>query len=64
MKRLFTVFLSACVGTVASAQVSSLDEVKTDCAYIIYNPYYTTYAVYNAQKSTMSVWVAGMASSY
>ncbi len=62
MKRLFSVFLSACVSVVASAQLSSLDEVRTDCAYTIYNPFYTTYAVYNAQKSTTLVWAAGMTS--
>ena len=48
---------------VASAQITSMDEVSTDKAYTIYNPFYTTYAVYNAEKSTSLVWAAGMTSS-
>lgn len=44
----------------ASAQISSFDEVSTDKAYTICNPYYTAYAVYNSQKSTSIVWAAGM----
>lgn len=64
MKRLFTLLLcAASMGLAASAQVTSMDEVRTDCAYTIYNPYYTTYAVYNAAKSTSLVWAAGMTAS-
>ena len=48
---------------VASAQITSMDEVSTDKAYTICNPFYTTYAVYNAEKSTSLVWAAGMTSS-
>lgn len=63
MKRLFTLLCAASMGLAASAQVTSMDEIRTDCAYTIYNPYYTTYAVYNAEKSTSLVWAAGMTAS-
>ena len=54
--------LSVCCLT-ATAQISSLDELSTEKAYTIYNPYYTTYAVHNAQKSNSLVWAAGMTAS-
>ena len=44
----------------AKAQIMSLDEVSTDKAYTIYNPHYTSYAVYNAKESSGLVWAAGM----
>lgn len=63
MKRLFSFLLMASVWMMLSAQVSSMDEIKPDRAYTIYNPYYTTYAVYNAGKSSSLVWAAGMTAS-
>ena len=62
MKKILTSILLF-AGLNASAQISSLDELSTEKAYTIYNPYYTTYAVYNAQKSTSLVWAAGMTAS-
>ncbi len=58
-----SVFLASLMGLTAFAQVSSLDDIRTDRAYTIHNPYYTAYAVYNAQKSSALVWAAGMTSS-
>lgn len=58
-----SVFLASLIGLTAFAQVSSLDDIRTDRAYTIHNPYYTAYAVYNAQKSSALVWAAGMTSS-
>ncbi len=62
MKHLLSLMLMALAIT-ATAQVDSMDEVKTDRAYTIYNPFYTTYAVYNADKSNTQVWAAGMTAS-
>lgn len=62
-QKMFSVFLASSMGLTASAQISSLDEIRTDRAYTIHNPYYTAYAMYNAQKSTTLVWAAGMTSS-
>lgn len=58
-----SVFLASLMGLTAFAQVSSLDDIRTDRTYTIHNPYYTAYAVYNAQKSSALVWAAGMTSS-
>lgn len=63
MKKLFTLLCATSMGLMASAQVSSIEEIRTDRAYTIHNPYYTTYAVYNAEKSTSLVWAAGMTAS-
>ena len=63
MKKILSFILLGATSLVASAQISSLDELSTDKAYTIYNPFYTTYAVYNAEKSTSLVWAAGMTAS-
>ena len=42
------------------AQISSLEELSDNKAYTIYNPYFTTYAVYNAEANPDLVWAAGM----
>ena len=63
MKKIFMLIMLCATSFVASAQITSMDEVSTDKAYTIYNPFYTTYAVYNAEKSTSLVWAAGMTSS-
>ncbi len=63
MKKIFMLIMLCATSFVASAQITSMDEVSTDKAYTICNPFYTTYAVYNAEKSTSLVWAAGMASS-
>ena len=63
MKKIFSLIMLCATSLVASAQITSMDEVSTDKAYTIYNPFYTTYAVYNAEKSTSLVWAAGMTSS-
>lgn len=44
-------------------QITSLDELSTDKAYTIYNPYFTTYAVYSAENTSVLVWAAGTTSS-
>lgn len=44
----------------AKAQIQSLDELSSNKAYTLYNPRYTSYAVYNAEESTDLVWAAGM----
>ena len=49
MKKILSFILLGATSLVASAQISSLDELSTDKAYTIYNPFYTTYAVYNAE---------------
>lgn len=63
MKKIFMLIMLCATSFVASAQITSMDEVSTDKAYTICNPFYTTYAVYNAEKSTSLVWAAGMTSS-
>ena len=63
MKKIFSLIMLCATSLVASAQIASMDEVSTDKAYTIRNPFYTTYAVYNAEKSTSLVWAAGMTSS-
>lgn len=63
MKKIFILIMLCATSFVASAQITSMDEVSTDKAYTICNPFYTTYAVYNAEKSTSLVWAAGMTSS-
>ena len=63
MKKIFSLIMLCATSLVASAQIASMDEVSTDKAYTIRNPFYTTYAVYNAEKSTSIVWAAGMTSS-
>lgn len=63
MKKIFTLASFLAFAFTASAQIYSMDELSTEKAYTIYNPYYTTYAVYNAEKSTSIVWAAGMTAS-
>lgn len=63
MKKIFMLIMLCATSFVALAQITSMDEVSTDKAYTICNPFYTTYAVYNAEKSTSLVWAAGMTSS-
>ena len=63
MKKTCTLALLSVCCLTATAQISSLDELSTEKAYTIYNPYYTTYAVHNAQKSNSLVWAAGMTAS-
>ena len=63
MKKIFMLIMLCATSFVASAQITSMDEVSTDKAYTICNSFYTTYAVYNAEKSTSLVWAAGMTSS-
>ena len=63
MKKILSLMLLCAMSIVATAQISSLDELSKEKTYTIYNPYYTTYAVYNAQKSTSLVWAAGMTAS-
>ncbi len=63
MKKILSFIMLCATSIVASAQIASLDEISQDKAYTIRNPFYTTYAVYNAQKSTSLVWAAGMTSS-
>ena len=63
MKKIFMLIMLCATSFVASAQITSMEEVSTDKAYTICNPFYTTYAVYNAEKSTSLVWAAGMTSS-
>lgn len=63
MKKIFMLIMLCATSFVASAQITLMDEVSTDKAYTICNPFYTTYAVYNAEKSTSLVWAAGMTSS-
>ena len=63
MKKIFMLIMLCATSFVASAQITSMDEVSMDKAYTICNPFYTTYAVYNAEKSTSLVWAAGMTSS-
>ena len=63
MKKILSLIMLCATSFVASAQIASMDEVSTDKAYTIRNPFYTTYAVYNAEKSTSIVWAAGMTSS-
>lgn len=63
MKKIFMLIMLCATSFVASAQITSMDEVSTDKAYTICNPFYTTYAVYNVEKSTSLVWAAGMTSS-
>ena len=63
MKKILSLIMLCATSLVASAQITSMDEVSTDKAYTICNPFYTTYAVYNAQKSESIVWAAGMTSS-
>ena len=63
MKKIFMLIMLCATSFVASAQITSMDEVSTNKVYTICNPFYTTYAVYNAEKSTSLVWAAGMTSS-
>lgn len=63
MKKILSLMLLCAMSIVATAQISSFDELSKEKTYTIYNPYYTTYAVYNAQKSTSLVWAAGMTAS-
>lgn len=44
----------------ASAQITSLDELSTEKTYTLRNAFFNAYAVYNAAKSTTTVWAAGM----
>lgn len=52
--------LTACLSL--TAQISSLDNLSNNKVYTLYNPYFTTYAVYNAEQHTERVWAAGMTS--
>lgn len=63
MKKILSFILLCAASLVASAQIKSLDELSTDKAYTIYNPYFTTYAVYSAQNNQVLVWAAGTTSS-
>ena len=60
MKRILTLATLFALAFAVKAQVNSLQEVAPNKAYTLYNPHFTTYAVYNAQKSTSQVWAAGM----
>ena len=47
---------------IASAQttVNSLDELSNAKTYTLYNPHYTTYAIYNPSAGNDYLWAAGM----
>lgn len=60
MKKLLTLFLLMLTAMGASAQITSLDELSTEKTYTLRNAFFNAYAVYNAAKSTTTVWAAGM----
>ena len=60
MKKFLTLFLLMLTAMGASAQITSLDELSTEKTYTLRNAFFNAYAVYNAAKSTTTVWAAGM----
>lgn len=40
--------------------ITSLSEITNRKTYVLYNPGYTAYAIYNAEQSSINVWTAGM----
>lgn len=60
MKKIIVLVMLFATMFSAKAQIQSLDEVSSDKTYTLYNPHYTSYAVYNAEESTENVWAAGM----
>ena len=40
--------------------ITSLSEITNRKTYVLYNPGYTAYAIYNAEQSPINVWTAGM----
>ena len=48
------------VGLVLGDAITSLDELSTETAYVIYNEHFTTYMIYDAESSDTYVWGAGM----
>lgn len=60
MKKFLTLFLLMLTAMGASAQITSLDELSTEKTYTLRNAFFNAYAVYNATKSTTTVWAAGM----
>lgn len=63
MKKILTLTLLFAAALSAKAQISSLSEITTDKAYTLRNPHFNAYAVYNADKSTSTLWAAGMTAS-
>ena len=59
-KKLILLLFLLTAGLPMPAQISSLEELSDNKAYTIYNPYFTTYAVYNAEANPDLVWAAGM----
>ena len=59
-KKLILLLILLTAGLPMPAQISSLEELSDDKAYTLYNPYFTTYAVYNAEANPDLVWAAGM----
>ncbi|MDY4564244.1 MAG: hypothetical protein SPE13_02260, partial [Alloprevotella sp.] len=40
--------------------ITSLSQITNRKTYVLYNPGYTAYAIYNAEQSPINVWTAGM----
>lgn len=52
--------VNAAIKAMSPEAVATLDEVSNNEAYLLYNPHFTSFAIYAPTASKTSVWTAGM----
>lgn len=52
--------VNAAIQALQPTKVSDIEEVSNNKAYLLYNPHFTTFAIYAPTYSKTSVWTAGM----